>query len=511
MAQRRIKYYGPPGTGKTRQALELLSQELDHGVSPDRIAFLTFTRRARQEARTRLLQSDQPRSLPFVKTIHGICYGVLGLQRHKVLSPKDLVEFAKVASVDLTAAPFSAEPDWPGWMGPTNTEDDRLLQWYHMVRTAQIPREDWLSHYSGGRDAHYVSWFLDTYEGFKQAQGFLDFTDFLAEYVRAGAALPIDVMFVDEAQDLSALQWQVVEKMAAHARIIYTLGDDDQSIFTWAGANPEGFLSWKADQEIVLPRSWRLPRTIHACAAAIVHQIHHRKEKVFQPDDREGSVRFVQQIGSEIPKDGTVMVLYRNNFLVTRVKRELELLGLPYLGPGSPYEKPEDLQAVHTWEALRVGRVVPIESVADLVVHLAEEFRAEAKQGILRAAQHSTRYVSLKQLSATWGLPATLKPWRTVMPRIYGAEAVERLVETYGLDVLTQAPRVTLSTIHRVKGGEADTVVLMTDMGSQTYKEYERQPDNEHRVFYVGATRARERLVIHLGTTDKNYEMPEGV
>ena len=61
---------------------------------------------------------------------------------------------------------------------------------------------------------------------------------------------------------------------------------------------------------------------------------------------------------------------------------------------------------------------------------------------------------------------------------------------------LNKKPRILLSTIHGVKGGEADNVVLLTDLSRQTLREYERVPDDVNRLFYVGATRTKEHLHI---------------
>ena len=68
---------------------------------------------------------------------------------------------------------------------------------------------------------------------------------------------------------------------------------------------------------------------------------------------------------------------------------------------------------------------------------------------------------------------------------------------------LNKKPRIILSTIHGVKGGEADNVVLLTDLTQNTMKGYERDPDDENRLFYVGATRTKENLHI---IEPKKYE-----
>ena len=85
----------------------------------------------------------------------------------------------------------------------------------------------------------------------KRENGLLDFTDMLREY---GTALPIDICIVDEAQDLSSLQYQHGNtSLLPSAREVYIAGDDDQAIFGWAGADVNKFLSLKGEK-IILPQ-----------------------------------------------------------------------------------------------------------------------------------------------------------------------------------------------------------------------------------------------------------------
>ena len=61
---------------------------------------------------------------------------------------------------------------------------------------------------------------------------------------------------------------------------------------------------------------------------------------------------------------------------------------------------------------------------------------------------------------------------------------------------ITKEPRIRLSTIHAAKGGEATNVVLITDITSRVYKNYQKNPDDENRVFYVGLTRTKQNLYL---------------
>ena len=84
--------------------------------------------------------------------------------------------------------------------------------------------------------------------------------------------------------------------------------------------------------------------------------------------------------------------------------------------------------------------------------------------------------------------------WHETFQSIPMDEKMYFLAALKGGHKLTSEPKVTIDSIHAVKGGEADNVVLMTDMSKRTYENYLFDPDDEYRVFYVGVTRAKQNL-----------------
>jgi len=72
---------------------------------------------------------------------------------------------------------------------------------------------------------------------------------------------------------------------------------------------------------------------------------------------------------------------------------------------------------------------------------------------------------------------------------------------------LSKDPRIKISTIHGVKGNERDNVILFTDLSNAAYNEYLEDPDDEHRLFYVGVTRAKKRLNIIYPKTERGYDI----
>jgi DNA helicase-2/ATP-dependent DNA helicase PcrA len=105
--------------------------------------------------------------------------------------------------------------------------------------------------------------------------------------------------------------------------------------------------------------------------------------------------------------------------------------------------------------------------------------------------------LSMRDLIQHGGLLAdTKKIWHEALDRLPTDEMAYMLAARRRGEKLRSSPRVRLSTIHSAKGAEADHVVLMTEMAWRTAKEAEQNPDDERRVWYVGVTRARQRLSI---------------
>ena len=104
-------------------------------------------------------------------------------------------------------------------------------------------------------------------------------------------------------------------------------------------------------------------------------------------------------------------------------------------------------------------------------------------------------FYTMDQLQKEYGLK-TDKVWYEAFDDApYKRVEYIRSMKNHG-EKLNQDPRINLSTIHGAKGGECDNVVLLTDLTENTLKGYESNPDDEERLFYVGATRTKETLHI---------------
>ena len=110
-----------------------------------------------------------------------------------------------------------------------------------------------------------------------------------------------------------------------------------------------------------------------------------------------------------------------------------------------------------------------------------------------------------EELIDNFGLLSTAK-WDTIfrLPEF----TKEVLLHAESQNKLDKSTNIEINTIHATKGREADNVVILPDMSGITYKGMLKDEDNEHRVFYVAATRAKQKLYIHTPVTTQFYKLP---
>lgn len=469
-------------------------------MSPDKIGFVTFTRAARAEvlSRTSLLEEQ----LPYVKTLHALCYKLMNVRHEDLVTAKDIKEFGKKLGVQLTGyMPELASLDISDNGGRQPTKADRLLQLNHLGRHRGLHLKETLRDAPLELDFQYAKWFTEAYRDWKEKEGKLDYTDLLAEYVKRGRPLDIEVLFVDEAQDLSWLQWQVVRKLGTNVGRRYICGDDDQCIYVWAGASAELFNTEPTDEVLVLPQSYRIPSSVHQLSQRIITRIKVRQPKEFKSREAAG---FVKPTGNlqrdQLEHPGTTMVLFRNHHRGQELARILDDLGFPFTGNYSALSKDDVRLALSGWRKTAKDELLTLAESKSLVSFAQEQYlqpgarnRANSRVGEFRASSLLTN-------------EALTKPWVHVLPRLPSLRYLDRAITRFGWD-LTLNPKVSLISIHQSKGREADTVVLDLEMANRTYEAYVKEPEAEHRVFYVGVTRARERLYTLMPSDPKAYTL----
>lgn len=497
---------GPPGTGKTTTLISLIASALQSGIQPEEIAFVSFTKKAVQEALERACAKFKlpARRFPLFQTVHALAFRQLGCTKENLMNRSNYLELGNYLGYDMSGQFDTGE----GVFVSGATPGDKFLFIDQMSRTRCEPlRKTWEDLSDSEMPWDQMKDFADGYRKYKDRTGLMDFTDLLQVFIETGKPTQAKLVFIDEAQDLSKIQWNVLKKCYSNAEEVIIAGDDDQSIFKWSGADLEAFLALEGEQQ-VLAKSYRLPVAVYNKAQTIIKQVRRRFNKEFSPTDKKGRIEYVSMLDQADVKPGeTTLVLVRNVFLLPQVYEHIKRLGVTYTGRGGVQSvQPGHVQAIKAWESMRKGNPIALEDVREIYEHLriGKVLERGGKTKLNHTEEDSEGY--------TW---ETLRDHYGLLSKPVWHEAFEGIpLETreYYLTVLragnkiSAEPKITVNTIHGVKGGEADHVIIISDMSKRTFLEYQNDPCSEHRVAFVAITRAKERVTIVMPRSKYSYQ-----
>jgi|TARA_R110002020_G_scaffold390400_1_gene600894 superfamily I DNA/RNA helicase len=478
---------GPPGTGKTTTLLNIVDEAIESGTPPERIAYLAFTRKAAYEAQERAMARfgiDESR-LPFFRTLHSLAFRQLGIQRDEVMTESHYRKLGRTLGVEFRGI-YDDAVHVP--IGDGLGDKCARIETLSRMRMCDIETQFRISN---ERDLtlHACQQYANVVQRYKNENGLLDFTDMLQKY---NAELDVDICIFDEAQDLSTLQYKMAINLSKAASKIYIAGDDDQAIFGWAGADIRKFLSLKGARTI-LPQSYRTPYSIHKFSKAICSRIKNRYEKEWNPREDKGNVEWVSH-EEEIDLSGAEswMLLSRSKFFLTRFKRICHQQGYAYKMFGASSTDTSETRAIISWEGLRKGKKLTVSEAKNLIQFIP------AKINLPELQSYGLKDFGLME-------SANQHDWMTMLRSIAPDEREYLRACLHNGEKFGEEPRIIISTIHQVKGGEADNVVLVTDMGGLSWKA--STTDEEIRVWYVAATRARKNLFLVRARTLKFFDM----
>jgi DNA helicase-2/ATP-dependent DNA helicase PcrA len=356
-----------------------------------------------------------------------------------------------------------------------------------------------------------------------------------------GAFVDARVLYVDEVQDLTPLQWRwyLLQKLAVEK--VFIGGDDDQTIYGWAGANPDFMLNEEGELE-VLEKTYRIPREIWNTCDRVIQHVDHRQSKTVDPEGEGGEVvtykrPSARQLVNHL-QDGECMVLFRARYQIDEFREDLHQWGIPYRNMSTFDTWSEDVVTIRDALA-KIDRnegsikgdeleILLEYAEDDMIVDGNGSDKTEAVMGQLGGISFD-RLNEIFDLKV-YGSDPTFKPSlylsETEEINYYEKRAIVGCLNSRNYDM--DPDRVRIGTIHSAKGKEAETVMLATDStktilenmntGAVVDAQYgstsmtPRVPgdisDAERRVYYVGMTRASEELILAEGVTDPEYVIP---
>jgi superfamily I DNA/RNA helicase len=486
------KILGPPGTGKTTRLLKYVQTFLKLGTPLERIGYFAFTKKAANEAKERMLKLYPQygyRDLRSFQTLHSLAFTTLGMKKDNVMQPEHYQEVGKAIGIEVTV--YKGGQEETGYI-------DSDSEYFNVINTARIKnrtlKEEYNTDlYSEDLDYNFLEIIEKELNNYKDSFKLKDFTDMIEEFISSQLCPSFDVIFIDEAQDLSPIQWKMYDILKKSSKHIILAGDDDQAIYGWAGADVKRFQSEPA-KEIVLPKSYRVPIEVQHVAYTIISQIETRIPKEWKPRDSKGHCEEVYSLDEVDLTEGNWLVLARTNYRLIKLKPYLLERGIYFEYKNRKSFSAKLYKAIQDFTRWTSGNPLTPAEIKDIFDYTGHEFNFD----------ESKTYDCLD-----FGIDE-MDTWY----EIFNSDPEQILYIRQMLsnkEKLSQDARVKLSTIHSAKGGEADNVLLILDNTDKIREGIEKSPekaDEEHRVWYVGVTRTKQNLYIMGAKEDRlGYEI----
>ena len=488
---------GPPGTGKTTTLLNEVDKYLKQ-TDPNKIGYFSFTQKAAHEARDRAMDkfNFSEDDLPYFRTLHSLAFKRLGIKKEEVLQRRHYEDLGKKTGYNLDYHDYDNEHT-----GLFTTKSD-LLRIIQLAKLRDITPEQQfnLKEHTQDITVQQLKQFVHDLNQYKKDYNLIDFTDMITEFIKSDKSPKFDVVFIDEAQDLSLSQWDMARSIWDKTGDTFIAGDDDQAIFRWAGADVDSFIT-QTGKIMQLTQSYRIPRVVHDVASRIVNKIQNRLPKEWLPKTQRGLLSYYDDFEQVNMKQGSWLVLARTKFMLNDLEDQLYSQGLYYENKYKTNREQDLYTAIKDWEQLRKGQLLKY----DQIERISSYTNLWDKKKIKSMVKDS--FYGIDQLTKDYGLKTKAVWYEAFNDAPQKKVRYIRRMRENG-EKLDSNPRIVLSTIHGVKGGEQDNVVLLTDLSRNTQINYEKNPDDENRLFYVGATRTKNHLhVIRPKDIYKGYKI----
>jgi DNA helicase-2/ATP-dependent DNA helicase PcrA len=589
------------GSGKTRVLTYRIAYLIGvRKIKPWRILAVTFTNKAAGEMKERVEGLLGKAGIGvWVSTFHSWCAQTLRREAHllgynrnfSIYDQDDQRSMIKKCLEELEISPKKLSPDAIG--NRISSAKDKLLKWQDLSSQAEDSFEE------------NVARVYQVYQRKLEEANAFDFDDLIMKTVELFREQPkvleryqnrFEHILVDEYQDTNHAQYVLVNLLASRNKNICVVGDEDQSIYGWRGADINNILDFEKDypdaKVIKLEQNYRSTQLILSAAGAVVRNNKSRKGKTLYTkmeggekvhllileNEHQEAEALVNQIQGLVQQDdfslSDFVILYRTNAQSRVLEQKLRDNGTPYVIVGGLrfYERKEvkDILAylkvlVNPLDDLSLRRIinVPTRGIGAQTVAKIDRFRLHNNISLLEAMKNTDLIdgLSPRFKKSIGGFSRTLDEFGTLKEKLPPDELAERIAERTGyLDELrkertveaenrienvkelinaisefqerSEQPTlegfleevslitdidlwderkdaVTLMTLHAAKGLEFRTVFIAgleeglfpLSRSLESLSELEE----ERRLFYVGMTRAKERLFISYALNRRRF------
>jgi DNA helicase-2/ATP-dependent DNA helicase PcrA len=394
------------GTGKTRVLVQRIARLVERGTEPWAILAVTFTNKAAGEMRHRLRQLlGEAADTMWIGTFHATCARILRRYAERVGLTRSFVIFDDSDQVKLIER-LLKEAAFDDQVSPRT-----ILSRIDRAKNRNV---DPTSIRTGVYD-DVIDRIYPQYQAQLAKENAVDFNDLLLKVLEllgqedTGRRLKMRFrhVLVDEFQDTNRVQYDLVSQLAEATRNLTVVGDDDQSVYSWRGAEPRNLLDFDRDfpdaKVIKLEQNYRSTQMILDAANSVIAKNRDRHEKalwtdrgagetleIYQAGDERGEAYFVAQSIRRLLDDGPhspndIAILYRTNAQSRVLEEHLRAARVPakVVGAVSFFERKEVKDVI---AYLRLLGNPAADSAFERVVNVPARGIGEATVDRLRAA-----------------------------------------------------------------------------------------------------------------------------
>jgi len=497
---------GPPGTGKTHTLIHkhLHNELIINKTDPKKICYITFSNAAADEARERIQKEYPTFDFDWICTMHSMGTKMLGIDTAtQLLKDKNWNPFKnKYGHTDLSFETMQHENGFYEY----KNQYMKIIEYSRSTKTSLQDAAITLDLIDFINEPLLEQINQDILD-YKKDYNMFEFSDMISKFVEKKLCPSLDAVFLDEAQDLNPLQWDMFFYIESQCKRSFVAGDDDQAIYAFQGADPKIFINLQGTPDHQV-QSRRVPHAIHKVALSILDNIDERREKVWKPREAKGHVFENLEIENIDFSSGQWMILTRTNDQMKNLVPILQNTGYRFDCKFNDLLPLDVIRAINDWNRLNKGASISGEEARNIYEYLKYD-QGDVKYGFSGGKSLvNVDSVDMDELRMDHGL-ITHGDWNALRFKDYQEDYIKELVAS-GED-LSKPARIKLSTIHSVKGEESENVILFTDLERIIYEAAQINKDTEHRLFFVGVTRAKENLFIMNQGYEYQYNIGEEI